>query len=259
MTDLDEKLSAYLDGMLEGDDALRIEDLIASDTAVAARLEALALANSDFVQWSEAIDDMPFSAGLAAQMAKLHVDAARADGASNVTALSPRRSVLRFLDTHRAVAAAAAVAAGLIAVQVGMPPPEPATGLPGDNLIFADSRLGEILNSVASGEPAKAGKDVEVTVRFSFASSTGDTCRVTDLASAGGTSRMVACREDAGWRVKVASYGPAPAAGGDDTYQTASGPAGDAIEAYLDAVMAGAPLSLEEEAQLLSRARPGNN
>jgi len=258
MTDMDEKLSAYLDGMLDESESSGVAALIADNPAVAERLEALALATSDFVQSASVIDAAPMSPALAAQLARLHVEVARPGRAGNVTQLPQRKQFVSFLETHRAVAAAAAIATGLIAVQISMPPPKRATGLPADGLILADSGLERLLNEAASGSMTAVGKALDAEVRFSFESVGGAPCRLADLSSEGGTSRIVACRETTGWRVMVASFSAPPSLGNDSQYQTAGATSSEAIEIYLDSAMAGPAMTALEEAKRISEKWPAS-
>lgn len=256
MTELDEKLSAYLDGELDDAARAEIEALLAADPQVAQRLEALALANSDFVESADAITDAPASPALARQLAALHVAAA---GGGNVVAFRKAPRLLDILTDRRALAACAALAVGALAVQNALPPTAPASQLPADGLILASSPLGKIFETAESGTQAEAPGHVEAMMQFSFANQDGQPCRVADLAAASGASRVVACRETGGWRVAVASFTARKPAGGTDLYQTASGPGGDAIETYLDAAMADSPYSADDEAALITAGWPTPN
>lgn len=254
MTTMDEKLSAYLDNMLPEDDRAALESLIAASPEVAARLEALALANAEFVSHAAAIDDVPMSGGLARQLDSLR---SAASGGGNVTAFRPRTNINRFFSEHRAIAACAAVAAGFFAWQSVVPSadlPAPGGAIDSGGLIIAESPLGRMFATSPSEEAVALGKGDEGRVRFSFASAEGDWCRLADVESAGASSRLVACRtggagED--WQVMIAAYaGPADGTG-TDIYYTASTQAVSSVEALLDTLMDGAPLGPDEEATLI--------
>lgn len=253
MTTMDEKLSAYLDNMLPEDERAALESLIAASPEVAARLEALALANAEFVVRAAAIDDVPMSSSLARQLDSLR-SAASGGGSSNVTALRPRPGLGRFFNDHRALAACAAVAAGFFAWEAVVPPQDmPATGgaIESGGLIIAESPLGRMFATSPSEEAVALGKGEEGRVRFSFASAEGAWCRLADVESPGTTSRLVACQSGENWQVMIAAYtGPADGTG-TDIYRTASTQAASSVEALLDTLMDGAPLGPDEEATLI--------
>lgn len=252
MTTMDEKLSAYLDNMLPEDERAALESLIAASPEVAARLEALALANAEFVARAAAIDDVPMSGGLARQLDSLR--SAASGGGGNVTAFRPRPGLGRFFNDHRALAACAAVAAGFFAWQSVVPSQDlPTTGgaIESGGLIIAESPLGRMFAAAPSEETVALGKGEEGRVRFSFASADGGWCRLADVESSGASSRLVACQSGENWQVMIAAYaGPADGTGAD-IYRTASAQAVSSVESLLDTLMDGAPLGPDEEAALI--------
>lgn len=252
MTTMDEKLSAYLDNMLPEDERAALESLIAASPEVAARLEALALANAEFVARAAAIDDVPMSGGLARQLDSLR--SAGSGGGGNVTAFRPRPGLSRFFNDHRALAACAAVAAGFFAWQSVVPSPElsaPGGAIESGGLIIAESPLGRMFAAAPSEETVALGKGEEGRVRFSFASADGGWCRLADVESSGASSRLVACQSGENWQVMIAAYtGPADGTG-TDIYRTASAQAVSSVESLLDTLMDGAPLGPDEEATLI--------
>lgn len=244
MTTMDEKLSAYLDNMLPEDERAGLEALLAADPALADRLEALALANSEFVSRASEIRHIEMSDGLKRQLASLETAASAGD--DRVIAFRGRRSMAGVLADHRAVAACAAVAVGLLAWQVLQPAAPPRGSFGAGGLVFAGSALDRLLEASPSG----AG-EAEAGVHFSFAAADGRYCRVADVSEGRAASRLVACREDDGWRVVVAAYSGAPESAQADIYRTASNEAARSVEAALDALMTDAPLDTEEEAALI--------
>lgn len=244
MTMMDEKLSAYLDDMLDEDERVGLEALLAADAALADRLEALALANSAFVARAAEIRHIEVSDGLKRQLASL--EAAASTGDDRVVPFRGRRSVAGVLSDHRAIAACAALAVGLLAWQTLQPAAAPGSSFGAGGMVFAGSGLDRMLETSASGAE-------ESGVRFSFAAADGSYCRVADLSEGGAASRLVACREDEGWRVVVAAYTGVPNNAQADVYRTASSEAARSVEAVLDTLMADAPLDIEEEEDLIRR------
>lgn len=253
MTTMDEKLSAYLDNMLPEEERASLESLIAASPEIAARLEALALANADFISHAAAIDTLPMNDGLKRQLDSLR-SAASGAGGSNVTAFRKRSGLGRFFNDHRALAACAAIGAGFFAWQVVIPASDmPAPGaIESNGLLIAESPLVRMFATAPSETAIPLSKGEEGRVRFSFASADGSWCRVADLESSGATSRLVACREGENWRMMIAAYaGPADGSG-TDIYRTASTQAINSVETLLDVLMADAPLGPEEEQALIA-------
>lgn len=251
MMSMDEKLSAYLDDMLPEEERAALEALLAADPALAGRLEALALANADFAAQAAEIDGLEMSDGLKRQLASL---AGASAGDGNVVAFRFRDSLADRLTQHRALAACAAVAAGLLVWQTVMPEAEPGSGPDGAGFIYADTGIGRMLTLSPSGEAVPLSEDAAGQVRFSFAAQDGAYCRLADLTEAGATSRLVACREGEGWRVMIAVYTGQADGTGPDIYRTASTEAARSVETVLDTLMAEAPLGPEQEADII-RAR----
>lgn len=252
MNSMDEKLSAYLDNMLPEEERASLESLLAASPEIAARLEALALANTDFIARAAEIDRIPMSDGLRIQLESLR--SAAHGPPSNVTAFRPRSALSRFFNDHRAVAACAAVAAGFFAWQsvVPGPVPAPSDGIDPGGLIIAESPLGRMLAASPSETPVPLGDGQEGRVRFSFASSDGGWCRLADIEAPDGTSRLVACQSGEDWRMMMAAYTGPAGDPGPDVYRTASAQAAASVEALLDTLMADAPLAPEAEEALIN-------
>ncbi|HAY07633.1 MAG TPA: hypothetical protein PKV67_03795 [Hyphomonas sp.] len=248
MTTMDEKLSAYLDNMLPEDERAALESLIAASPELAARLEALALANADFIGHAASIDAVPLSEGLQRQMDALR-SAASGGGRSNITAFRKRSAPGRFFNDHRALAACAAIGAGFFAWQAVVPTSDlPSPGaIDSGGLIIAESPLGRMFAAAPSEAAVPLGEGEHGRVRFTFASADGGWCRLADVEASGVATRIVACESGGDWRMMMAAYaGPADRSG-TDIYRTASTHAVINVEALLDTLMADAPLAPEEE------------
>lgn len=250
MMTMDEKLSAYLDGELSGDERVALEALLAADEELAGRLEALALANSEFAEHARRIDDIPMSDGLARQLASLE---AAGSAGGTVAVFRPRRRLGGFFHEHRALAACAAVLAGVVVWQSMQPGGAPANGMDAGGVIYAGSDLDRMLNASPSETVVDLGEGIEGRVRFSFASAEGGYCRVADLVETAATSRIVACQEEGAWRVVIAAHTGGGTQGGEDLYRTASAHAAQSVETVLDALIFDAPMGAEEEAGLIAR------
>ena len=115
--------------------------------------------------------------------------------------------------------------------------------------------LGEALATVESGKEIRlAGISDRFRVIATFRNSEQDLCREFEVNSVDrSTVVSVACRSEDEWRVSFAVVAPGDAQG----YAPASST--EALDAYLSAIAAGDPLSVEEEAAALSTIRGSEN
>lgn len=257
---LDERLCAYLDNELSEAERSEIEDLLVDDEAIADRLEALALANSDFVEFAEEIDDIPMSAGLSELVERLKDVAAQPEPQAAPSPAVPHTNVIAFplwkramrqIGEHRAIAASVmigVIAAGISPVLLSdRADPPPYSG----SVILASSDLGAFLTVEASGTTFER-KDQRLTPALSFATDTGTPCRVVNYWAPDTDGQFVACRTDGNWHVEQAAYRAIKGEGPDADYQSASGGAIAEIEAYLDQYLFEGPFSVTEEQDLLN-------
>ena len=253
--DLDTRLSAYLDGELDEAGSEALETLIASNEQVAARLEALATARADFETSAHEIDDIPMSASLAATLERLELDEDE-DADDTIIAFPVLQRASSFMRQHRAIAASVVVATGAMTLQTAIPAQMASLdSLPTSGTLHADSGIGSVFEAGASGQSVEIANGVMVTPRLTF--STGESfCRVADTASADSEARLVACREETGWRVAIASFSASASGAEDAPYRTASQAGAQSVESFLDAAMTTAPLSVDEEAALIESGWP---
>ena len=247
---LDEQLSAYLDGEVSEAERALIEQKLASDPDAAKRLEQLRGADHAYTGGTE-INTAPMSEGLAALATRLNAEPGSAAG-ETVVPLRTARSWFQTLREHRAIAACAAMVSGFLAMQASVGSLQMAsTDLPGDGIVVASSELFNVFQRGASGDPQSIGDGQTATPQFTFASDNGAPCRVVDVTSDTRSGRMVGCKTDETWSIQVASFRDV-----SDTsagpFQTATGGPDPVIEAYLDEVMPGQPLTQAEESLAIS-------
>ncbi|MBB5519575.1 hypothetical protein [Amphiplicatus metriothermophilus] len=260
----DELLSAYIDRALSPELARTVENRLAEEPAFAARLEALRDADERARAEAARIDAQPMSRPLASLLHRLEGEAGGKLASSNVVAFPLWRRARRFATEHRAFAASvAALAAGFSLAHFLSAPAAPAIWSE-DGRIVSRSQLARALETRLSGEPAAVNARATFVARLSFRTEEGALCRVFDLETARARARNVACRtgED-GWRLAASSFSPALATAPEGTYAAASGARDPVIEAYIDAAIAGEPLSRAEESELIARGwrapeRPGS-
>ena len=106
--------------------------------------------------------------------------------------------------------------------------------------------------SAASVRLAQNGAVFEPVL--SFKGTDGHYCREFDLHYELETVSALACRaDDASWRLTAMAAGAATGQAHGNDYQLASGQDSEALDTAIDRLMAGAPLSKEEEQRLIAR------
>lgn len=245
--DRDELLCAFLDGELNDDQTRTVEQMLADDPALAQRLEQLRGADSAFLSDADALVAAPMSEGLAALAAQLNADT----DDENVVSITQHKSWQQRLRDHRALAACAAMLSGVLATQVTVSSLQVATNEPASpGVLMASSDLHDVIESGASGVQVSLSGDQIAMPQMTFLADDNTPCRIVDVADAQRAGRLIACRSKHVWNIQIASY-RAVADTPEGPFVTASGP-DPVIEAYLDQVMTGPPLDLEQESRAIA-------
>ena len=233
----DEMLMAYADGELDAETAARVEAALDQDETLAERLGVFLSTRSAL----KAAFDPPPPVSPQLEAAVRAMAAPR----PQAVALSARRAS-RPAWVPAAMAACLALAVGLGAGW-GLRGPASAPGA-APQLALADGAA-EVLAALPSGQSAALPDGHRLTVVASFEDAAGTFCREIAQDGEGGSVLAVACKADAGWELRFALA----AGSGGETYRPASAP--EALDAWLDATGAGAPLPPEAEAAALARLR----
>jgi len=240
----DATLMAFADGELSGTLAADVAAAAAADPQLAARIEA-------FRKTRQLAKDA-FAADLAAPVPdalRSKIDAAiKAQGGRALhhqTAVPPR-TLRRQFDWMMPLAASVAAVAGAFAgYWIAMQSPQ----LPPSQLALgqlSDQQLAGALSTVPSGPEATQLGPAQLTIVSSFKDPAGAICREFELRPANAAGALaIACRNANAWTITFAQsignsqggYAPADAA--------------PVIDAYLQAINAGPPLSAAEEKALL--------
>ena len=242
----DERLMAYADGALSPDDAAEVEQAIARDEGLAARVAAFADSRTLAKRALGAPPPVPDSL-TATIRAMAEADLTRRQGAersAQVIDLASRRRTVPFWQLP--IAASVALAVGVLGGWIG----KPESGGTGEIsvAVIDEAALVEALGIVKSGERREIGVGTGFTAIASFRDGAGQLCREFEQDRSGvDTVVAVACRADDAWTVRFAV---ASAATEDAGYIPASSL--DTLDAWLSAIEAGAPLSDDEEAAALS-------
>lgn len=256
----DEALSAWLDGELPQAEADRLTERLASEPALARRLEAMRSADGRVRDAFAALDDVPMPQSVLDLLGQDQPSAPAQDAGSNVVPF-PRRIVQPFLQAPVAIAAAVALAAGFFVsgqMRDGTFPGGPADSLyAGD--IPADSGLYALFETGESGRTMTLEDGWTGQPLLTFADADGAWCRqVAIVESAGGsatgTVHAVACRRDGGWQTEVLSIDRQAVQDPAGSYQLASSTTPPAVSGVIDSLIgAGAPLDAPAESALIDR------
>ncbi|MDC7684567.1 hypothetical protein PQU92_14880 [Asticcacaulis sp. BYS171W] len=185
-----EKIVAYVDGELNASDRAEIETLAASDSDIAAQIEAHRALSARLSAAFAPVGDEPVSAGLAALLNAPEAPPEALKPADNVVAFAPRKLRPIYM---QAAAMAACLVAG-IAMTLALTP-QGDFRQTNDGLIARgglDRALSTQLAADANG-PTRIG--------LTFADKAGALCRTFATASNEG----MACRTDGKWHIEVAA------------------------------------------------------
>ena len=249
----DETLMAFADGELDAAMSAEIERAITRDDALAARVAMFAETRSGARDALAPLLDEPVPAELAARIDTL-VAGAKQDADETVVALEPPRPAATAQPPAPAqwrlplAASIALIAGGAIGYVLGTSGEPAVDGLVSANL--AQPGIIAALESVASGAESTLPGGDRFRAIASYADVDGTLCREFEVDHApASTVVAVACRPDSAWTLQftVARSGNA------DGYAPASSL--EALEAYLNAVDAGEPMSPEDEAKALQALR----
>jgi hypothetical protein len=236
----DEDLMAYADGELAEDRAAELDLALAADDALAERLALFIDTRALSAEALRPMLDAPVPAHLVQQVRDLAV----AEAAEKVVAF-PVRSAARAV-WQLPIAASIALAVGLGGgwmLRGQNAPAQVAGGL--------EPAVINVLETLASGSSVTLPDGARIEAIATFQSDDSALCREFEHDRADGqTTVSVACHDGEGWQTRLAI---AAAAADDTGYAPASSL--EALDAYLTATNAGAPLSLTDEAAALSALR----
>ncbi len=241
----DDTLVAYLDGRLDEAQCAAIEAALPHDTALRARLDALARASELAQRSLEPVLREPIPPELIAAIWRA-LDP-RAAAAAQAPAPKRRRAWLAaWLPMLRVALASLVLVAG-----VGWLVLRPGGGAlaPGDTL--ASNALSLALDTAASGETLRT-RDASLELLGSFVAADGRACRAFQQRRGGTDTLAIACRDEEAdnWRVAFAQTAPINEAAG---YQPASDARAEAADAFLRDSLRATALDAGEERGFIAR------
>lgn len=264
MTLSDETLSAYLDGELTPQEMDQITDEIASDPALAARLEALRASDAWLSRQFAAADQNPIRSDTLDLIKQFGQEQGspkpEVDENSKVIAFKPRNrwaAVTESISWGQAIAASIALFIGIGAgMQFGgsRDIEDGHATLQTAGLISPASPLYDVLETAPSLRTVSLpDTTANATPIMSFETTDGGYCRELQISTPASHSRSIACRTGDSWLVKatVASAGPAPV--GNSDFVPASAVEQLLIDQTVMALMKGDALSRTDEDQLIER------
>ena len=246
----DDILMAYADGALPPDEAARVARAVAADAGLAERVRAMSEA-ARIVARDLPLPPIPdaLAARLAATGLPMPGQAAPAPG-DTVVAFRPRATSRPKVTGGQGLALAASLVLalglgfGLGALRGG---PEAA---PGDLAALSEPAVLTALSTLPSGESVELAQGGSLTAIATFTIDDGTLCRETEYHRPDGPSLVtVSCRAEGesteAWNLRLAVV----AAAVEDGYLPASSL--DALDGWMGATGAGAPMSAPEEAAAL--------
>jgi hypothetical protein len=237
MTISDDKLSAFIDGELSGDELKQIAAAIDADASLRRRVEAFAASDTILKRAYSVISEAPMPDAVV----ELLREPARAD---KVVAIGRPPARSRW-PLAASVALGAGVALGLLVAEPGRMAPAPSVMLAG--AVNPADALHAALETTPSGDSVLLAGARTASMVLTFQSSEGGYCREFTLETTADKTRALACRDDGQWTVKLA----AAEAPGDGGYAPAASGVSAAFDAGAEALGAGEPLDRTRENALL--------
>ncbi|ULR42358.1 hypothetical protein [Rhizobium sp. K102] len=234
----DETLMAFADGELDETQSRALEEALASNEALCERLAVFLDSRQVVGDALKPLIDEPVPDALLASVRRMADEVRRQTPQDNVVSFRPKQqqqTMRRWL---------VPVAASLVAIVTGV------VGFALGRINPSASNSGAEIAAVLDRE--MSGRDVTLSspetvlhVVASFRDERGELCREYELKQPKSSTLTVACRQNGAWATRLALTSAKA-----DGYVPASSQ--ETIDAYLASIQAGAPLSPEEEREILA-------
>lgn len=252
METTDEKLGAYMDGELSADEAAALEQELAKDADLQARLDALLATNKAASTLFAELDKQPMPEAVLKMLQEepASQEPARPDNVVPFLKLGAGR----FFNMPVAIAASVALVVSFLVVDLSRQTSGAMTSIEALSAgsIDTDSALQQMLDESRSGERVILGNDETGEAILSFADSSSRFCRQLQVVSAESVAHAIACRTENNWELEaVAVTDPAP--GGQ--FQPAGTTTPVNIISAVDGLIGDAdPLGPDEETRAISNS-----
>jgi negative regulator of sigma E activity len=242
-----ERLSAYMDGALDAEDAQRLEAELAINPDLTRELSDLKASDDALKSAFAAPMNEPMPDRFMALLGDAEEEAAPASAqVIDFAAARDKREQAnpqpRWLNWQVGSAIAASLVVALFATNQLS---GPSSGSQSAQQIAFNTAL----DKTPSGKAARLGEGRTLAPRLSFSTKDGRFCR----EFADGADLGIACRGTNGWTIEALEKGAAGAGSGEEGYATASGEGGRLDPAYAR-LGAGDPLDQAAEAALITRS-----
>lgn len=255
MTEInDEVLMAFADGTLDPEALAAVEARLAEDAELRDLVERMRR-SADLL--AEAFD-----APMKEAPPQVLIDTILSEG-GNVVSLGRRREGRSVWRGWGGLSIAASVALA-VGIGIGSWILGPGAGLQGNTYLAVgpvpqDSVLHQVLETRASGDALTLGSGgQQMVAMLTFRDAAGRPCREVEMLPADLTDLPaevgIACRAGGIWTVEGAAEVAVDLVRQGDSFKPVSGPDAKTVEAVLDSIGAGQPLSPDEEARLLGNA-----
>lgn len=233
-----ERLSAWLDGALDPEDAAALEAELATNPALAEQLAQMQATDASL----RAAFDAPMHEPVPDRFTALLGDPPTAE-VIDFAAAKARRQAAKPAAPRRNWQAYAALAATVVFgfFFLGQP------GL-GPRPDAAQVAFNKALETAPSGQQVALGGGKSLTPRLSFAAKDGRYCR--EFAS--GDQAGLACRGASGWTVEAMAKDDGPKAGGEEGGYATAGGGGAALDQAYAKLGAGDPMDTAREQALIA-------
>ncbi len=255
MTEInDEVLMAYADGTLDDEARAAVEARLAEDPELRHLVERM--------RHSADLLAEAFDAPMKEAPPQALIDTILGEN-SNVVSLGGRRDGPGVWRQWGGLSVAASIALA-VGIGIGSWILAPGAGLQGNSYLAVgpvpqDSVLHQVLETRVSGDALTLGSGGQKMVAvLTFRDAAGRPCREVEMLPADLADLPaevgIACRGDGAWTVEGAAEVAVELVRQGDTFMPVSGPDAKTVEAVLDSIGAGQPLSPDEEARLLGNA-----
>lgn len=237
--DRDERIAAFIDGMMDDAQMAAFEADMAADPALADEVARL-MANDGLLRDAFAAPaQQPVDAALLARMGLAE------PGATVIPFAAPERTAANdnpsFLRRWQFPLSGAIAAA--LALTVGLSLQDKAAG---------GLTMEQALDGTPSGQFAALDTGEQLAPSLSFRAGDGRYCREYTMGQGNGGTTGIACRGSSGWKVEGEQGGVSgPATGG--AIMAAGGAGGGSLDAVYARLQAGDPLAADQEKALINR------
>ncbi len=233
----DLRITAYLDGAMSEEEALRFERELEADAGLANEVARLA-SNDDMLRQAMAVDEEAgVDDAVLARMGLTQAPAAPPAGSSQRASAEPANDNPPFWRRWQ-VGAGTAIAACLALVLTFA---LPGAGSPG---------FGDALENTPSGQLASLGDSATLTPILTFEAGDGRFCREFTFAAAQSESSGIACRSSTGWTIEAWSDDAVDMPDSSEIALAGSDGPSSLDEAYAR-LEAGDPLAMDREGQMI--------